>query len=90
MHVLVLAALSGAVPVELVPTPTGKISAAFATIGIHGIALDASEATAEAMQQFLREQVTRAAEVREQVNAADRHLSAVEADVRATIRAARA
>jgi hypothetical protein len=90
MHVLVLAALSGAVPVELVPNPTGKISAAFDTIRLHGISLDASTATADAMQQFLREQLTRGTQVRERVSAADRELAAVEADVRATIRAARA
>ena len=90
MHVLVLAALSGAVPVELVPRPTNKISAAFATIGLTGVSLDAAEHDAHGMQEFLSSQLTRADEVRDRVAEADRQLRDVEAEVRATIEAARA
>lgn len=90
MHVLVLAALSGAVPVELVPHPTRKITEAFATTGLHGITLDASTSDADGMQQFLQAQLGRQAEVRERMRDADRRLTEVGAEVRATIAAARA
>jgi hypothetical protein len=90
MHVLVLAALEGAVPVELVPRPTGKIAAAFAAIGLRGITLDASAADADSMQRFLRAQLARRDEVREHVLDAERRLADHEAEMRATIRTARA
>lgn len=90
MHVLVLAALSGAVPVELVPRPTRKITNAFATIGLHDISLDAMRNDIDAMQRFLRTQLDRHAEVRERVRDAERQLADLEVEVRATIRAARA
>lgn len=90
MHVLVLAALSGAVSVELVPDPTRKITEAFAAIGLHGVSLDASTTDAASMRQFLSAQLSRSAEVRERVRDADNRLAELEAEVRATIRAARA
>jgi hypothetical protein len=90
MHVLVLAALSGAVPAELVPHPTGKITAAFATVGLHKITFDAAHTSAEEMRQFLRVQLVRASEVSERMHDAAACLAAIQAEVRATIRAARA
>ncbi|WP_242086153.1 hypothetical protein [Microbacterium lacticum] len=90
MHVLVLAALSGAVPAELVPHPTGKITAAFESIGLRGLSLDAADGDAEAMREFLVGQLGRADEVRGRVAQAADELASVEAEVRATIRAARA
>lgn len=90
MHVLVLAALSGAVPVELVPHPTGKITEAFAAVGLHDLSLDAAASTDDAMRRFLRTQLGRSDEVRERLREADRQLADVEAEVRAKITAARA
>ncbi|QAY60607.1 polysaccharide pyruvyl transferase family protein [Microbacterium protaetiae] len=89
MHVLVLAALSGAVPAELVPHPTHKITDAFATVGLNDISLDAATSDPDRMQQFLREQLGRTAEVTERMRDADQTLSDLEAEVRDTIRAAR-
>lgn len=89
MHVLVVAALQGAVPAELVPAPTRKISDAFATIGLDDISLDASASDAVAMRGFLRTQLGRADAVRERMRGAERWLTDVEAYVRATIRASR-
>ncbi|MGV9194689.1 polysaccharide pyruvyl transferase family protein [Microbacterium sp. MC2] len=90
MHVLVLAALGGAVPAEVVPTPTAKIAAAFDTIGLHGLTLDAAASTRAEIETFLRAQLGRATEVSGCVRDAERQLDEVEAEIRATIRAARA
>lgn len=87
MHVLVLAALGGAVPVELVPNPTAKISEAFAAVGLTNITADAHTADITA---FLSTQVERRAEVRDRVTAAAAQLVAVEVAMRDTIRKARA
>jgi len=90
MHVLVLAALSGAVPVELVPHPTHKIKEAFAVAGLRGISLDASASDRGEMQRFLQAQLSRTDEVLECMRDAERRLADIEAEVRATIKAARA
>lgn len=86
MHVLVLAALGGAVPVELVPHPTGKITEAFAAVGLHGVTADATSAD---MPTFLNAQIERSGEVRERMAAAAAQLAEIEASVRDTIRKAR-
>jgi len=90
MHVLVLAALSGAIPAELVPHPTGKITAAFATVGLHDLSHNTATSDAKTLESFLRGQLDRADEVRRQVAEAAHRLADVQAEVRATIRAARA
>lgn len=90
MHVLVLATLSGAAPAELVPRPTGKITAAFESIGLRDLSLDASTGDAATMQRFLAAQLDRSDEVRRCVAAAEQQLADIESEVRATIRAARA
>lgn len=90
MHVLVLAALSGAVPAELVPHPTGKITAAFESIGLTDITFDAASADADGQLRFLRTQLERAPEVRACVAEAARRLDEIEAEIRETIRTARA
>ncbi|MBV0894076.1 hypothetical protein [Microbacterium sp. NC79] len=87
MHVLVLAALGGAVPVELVPEPTAKITEAFAAVGLQGISADATTAD---MPAFLAAQIERADEVRERMTAAAAQLVEIEAAMRETIRKARA
>jgi hypothetical protein len=89
MHVLVLAAIDGAVPAELVPNPTAKIANAFATVGIHDITLDALPADAGQMQEFLQAQLDRSRFIGEQVGAARQRLAEVEQEMRATVQAAR-
>ena len=43
LHVLVLGALHGAVPIEIVPAPNGKIPKHFDAVGITGVSFDANE-----------------------------------------------
>lgn len=89
MHVLVLAALSGAVPVELVPAPTGKITAAFAVIGLHDITYDSSHADVAALTQVLTDQLGRRDEVVAAVAVAADKIAHVESRMRESIRRAR-
>ncbi|MCD2498726.1 hypothetical protein [Microbacterium nymphoidis] len=89
MHVLVLAALSGAVPVELVPTPTGKIAAAFDVIGLHGVSHDSRDADVNALTQVLVTQRGRRDEVIAAVSAAADKIAHLESRMRETVRRAR-
>jgi len=89
MHVLVLAALSGASPVEAVPAPTGKIAGAFRAIGYDHLTIDSATAGAATLTDFLRAQLQRSDELRERIAIAETSLVAVEERVRATIEAAR-
>ncbi|WP_394289118.1 hypothetical protein [Microbacterium sp.] len=88
LHVLILASLSGAVPVELVPHPTAKITEAFDTIGYSRLSLDTADS--RDIAAFMTAQLARASELRERIAAADRTLATLEATVRARIVAARA
>lgn len=90
MHVLVLAAVDGAAPAELVPAPSGKITAAFATVGIHDISLDASQVGPAEMRAFLEAQMARSAAIGERVEAARQRLDVIEQQARETIRINRA
>lgn len=89
MHVLVLAALSGAIPVELVPGPTQKISKAFAAIGVHGVSLDSSTSDPAQLRAALLPTPARAAEVSERVRAAQRTLEGVKQQIRDAVQRAR-
>jgi len=89
MHVLVLAALSGAVPVELVPAPTGKITAAFATIGLDDVSIDAAAHGTDELVRMLTARLDTAGEVRARVAEAAERLAALEREVRAAIETAR-
>lgn len=90
MHVLVLAALSGAVPVELVPSPTAKITEAFATVGYRGLSMDAAPGDAPQMMAFLDSQQERAAEMVECVREAEHSLTSIHDEIRAAITRVRA
>lgn len=90
MHVLVLAALSGAIPVELVPTPTAKISHAFATVGYSELSLDAIAASPESMRAFLHAQHGRTADLEDRITAAEQRLTSLATDIRSAIHRVRA
>lgn len=90
MHVLVLAALSGAVPVELVPRPTAKITGAFAAIGLDGISRDASADYPASIRALLEPTPQRAAEVAERVRSAEATLAGIQQKIRDAVRKARA
>ncbi|WP_426323895.1 hypothetical protein [Microbacterium sp. E-13] len=89
LHVLILAALSGALPVELVPAPTRKIADSFATVGLTDMSMDAANPGPRGITGFLTAQLTRVDDVRRRVGEAEVRLSGIEADVRAAIRSAR-
>lgn len=90
MHVLVLASLSGAIPIELVPRPTMKITKAFAAIGLHGVSVDSSASDQTRMRAALLPTTERAAEVSERVRIAAATLEDIEHDIRDAVRRARA
>jgi len=90
MHVLVLAALSGAVPVELVPHPTAKITEAFATVGYRGLSMDAASGDVSRMTGFLDSQQNRAAETVECVREAEQRLTSIHDEIRTAIGRVRA
>lgn len=89
MHVLVLAALSGAIPVELVPAPTEKISKAFAAIGVHDLSVDSSASDPTRMREALLPTPERAAEVSERVRLAAAALDDVQQQIRDGVRRVR-
>lgn len=90
MHVLVLAALSGAVPLELVPRPTRKIADAFAAIGLDGVSFDATAIEPAQLREVLHATRARAAEVAERVQRADSTLAVIQREIRDAVRRARA
>lgn len=63
LHVLILAAKAGAIPVEIAPNPALKIRTHFATIGYRGLSRDATDATSEELSIFLSSQIGRAQEM---------------------------
>ncbi|PJJ55558.1 polysaccharide pyruvyl transferase family protein [Compostimonas suwonensis] len=63
LHVLILSAQAGAVPVEIARKPKPKVADHFATVGLTEVSLDAEQATAETVVEFLRFQETRHDEV---------------------------
>ncbi len=63
LHVLILAAKAGAVPIEVAPTPAAKVRTHFATIDYEGLSLDAEGASTLTVVEFLQGQVGRHEEV---------------------------
>lgn len=53
LHVLILAATGGAVPLELVDGPSGKVERTFAQVGIEGVSVDASGQDTASLQAAL-------------------------------------
>ena len=71
LHVLVLAALHGASPTEIVPSPNGKAAKHFDAVGLPGISHDATPITsAEDLHELLAQVIERDPEVRDAVAAA--------------------
>lgn len=60
LHVLVLGALHGAVPIEIVPAPNGKIPKHFDAVGIRGVSYDAVEVEdRESLSAILKAQLAK-------------------------------
>lgn len=83
LHVLVLGAMHGAVPLEIVVSPNGKIKKHFEAIGIDRISFDANGiATAVQLHDLLTSHINRSESVKIKVEAARRSLAAARASVR--------
>lgn len=63
LHVLILAAKAGAIPVEIAPEPAPKIRTHFETIGYDGVSMDSADASADEIVRFLDTQVSRHDEI---------------------------
>lgn len=74
LHVLILAALSGAVPAELAESPAEKIRTHFGCIGLHGVSIDARGLDSEAVANALSGATERRDEVAMRVLYATRQL----------------
>lgn len=55
LHVLILCALEGAVPIELVDEPTPKIQITFEQLGIAGVVIDSAEQTPHGALEVVRQ-----------------------------------
>ncbi|MCY1239630.1 hypothetical protein D9M72_524370 [compost metagenome] len=53
LHVLILAALGGAVPCEIVPNPSPKVARHFSAVDINNISLDSAGQTSLEIEDFL-------------------------------------
>ena len=70
LHVLILSAQAGAVPVELAAEPKPKVQTHFATVGITGMSLDVASAGPAEIVAFLKLQSTRSKEISEKLDLA--------------------
>ena len=70
LHVLILSAQAGAVPVELAADPKPKVRTHFATVGIEGISLNVAGVEPAEIIAFLKLQATRSKEISEKLDLA--------------------
>ncbi|WP_455835208.1 hypothetical protein [Pseudarthrobacter siccitolerans] len=84
LHVLILAALGGATPCEIVPNPSGKIARHFETVGLPEISFDCAQADTAEIHNFLTGIVARRDEVSAQFRKAARDLAAIEDEIAST------
>ncbi|WP_298582732.1 hypothetical protein [uncultured Kocuria sp.] len=81
LHVLILAALGGCLPCEVVPTPSSKVRTHFQAAGILGITQDAENASSTEMLKFLHSVLNRREEIRAGVTAAHEQLKTIESQI---------
>ena len=90
LHVLILATVEGAIPLELVANPSGKVASHFAQVGITGVSVDADAASSAALSEALETALARsAAPLRQSLLAAAERVAGVRADARAALSASR-
>lgn len=70
LHVLILSAQAGAIPVELAADPRPKVRTHFATIGYDNVSLDVAGASADQVRDFLRVTSSRADELERKIDSA--------------------
>lgn len=78
LHVLVVAATSGAVPAQLIPRPVAKVAANFRAVDYDEMTLDSSAHTAAEMVEFLHTQLGRHDELATAFANAGRRLHTIE------------
>lgn len=81
LHVLILGALGGCIPCELVPKPSNKVATHFQAAGITGITQDAEGSSAATMLSFLNSIHGRRDKIRAEVMAAHMQLKDIESRV---------
>jgi len=75
LHVLIIASLAGAVPIEYVENPRPKISTTFSGIGVEGVSLDASDIGSHDLLNAVLVSIANRAELRSKLDAARTQLS---------------
>jgi hypothetical protein len=88
LHVLILAALAGAVPLEVVDHPKDKVAVHFAQIGVSTVSVDASETTTEQLSLFVKSAVEGLPALREAMASARGSLNILEKRVRLLVKSA--
>lgn len=78
LHVLILSALAGAVPVELADSPKGKVDAHFGQIGIHGVSIDTAVSDATAVSERVNALVEGREEIRDRMGSAKLQLDSLQ------------
>jgi hypothetical protein len=86
LHVLILASIAGAQPVELVEKPNPKAAEHFDVVGIKGISLDITDKSALDVESFLNSQVGRQQEFASLLDAAWESLDAEVQKIRSLLR----
>ncbi len=85
LHVLILAAQAGAMPVEVAPAPKPKVEQHFSTIGMPGLSLDCGARTAAEVAAYLEAQLLRRDELSERMIEASENLDREIASLRALV-----
>ncbi|WP_344067640.1 hypothetical protein [Microbacterium sediminicola] len=88
LHVLILAALGGAIPAELVPRPNGKVATHFSVIGFPNVSQDSEGLSSEQVDRFLSGQLMRREEVAARIRAANQQVAEALTFVHAKVEAA--
>lgn len=88
LHVLILAALAGAAPIEIADCPKDKVTVHFAQIGVTSVSVDSSEASSEELSLFAKNAVDSLPALRAAMAAAQGSLNKLEQRVRSLVKAA--
>ncbi|WP_157407479.1 polysaccharide pyruvyl transferase family protein [Arthrobacter sp. ZBG10] len=88
LHVLILAALAGAVPLEIVDRPKDKVALHFAQIGAPKVSIDVSDSSVEEMTRFINDAVSGLPNLRMSMESARNSLNNFEQRVRNLVQSA--
>lgn len=89
LHVVILSALAGAVPLEAADSPRGKIAEHFAQIGVSGVSFDTSARSAVDLIAFAEAADQHYAQAQAKMETARSQLHSIESRVRALLNAAK-